>query len=159
MNNPSASELTDSTHNPKSRWAFFGKKNLAFGAGGIVIGLLLGLPLGGLIGLGGAPSTSKTIGVAVDACSATDKEGIDILDDGSSLEMKTVGKEYGDTGAPYSDVACVLEKLHTPDSVISRMDGTRALDGTIEGQWDGFTASWTYHPDRGLRVIVETARK
>lgn len=136
-----------------------GKKSLAFGAGGLVLGLLVGLPLGAVISAGSAPSTSKIIAGAVDACSATDAVGIEVLDNGASIELKTAGKDYDETGAPYSTVTCILSKLQAPDSLVSRMGATRALDGTLDGQWDGFAASWTYHPDSGLRVIVETARK
>ena len=42
----------------------------------------------------------------------------------------------------------------TPTTVIAQMDSTRALDGTRDATWDGMTATWTYHPDDGLDVIL-----
>ena len=51
-------------------------------------------------------------------------------------------------------IACSLGEIGTPDHVIAQMDGTRALDGMREAEWDGFTAKWTYHPDDGLDVIL-----
>jgi len=38
--------------------------------------------------------------------------------------------------------------------VISRMSATRALDGMQDGQWEGISASWTYHPDDGLNITL-----
>lgn len=39
--------------------------------------------------------------------------------------------------------------------VVARFGTTRALDGQQTADWDGFTASWGYHPDTGLDVVVE----
>lgn len=49
---------------------------------------------------------------------------------------------------------CVLERIGAPPSVTARMDSTRALDGMQDAEWGGFTASWTYHPDEGLNLII-----
>jgi hypothetical protein len=54
-------------------------------------------------------------------------------------------------------IGCVLGALGAPASVIAQIQGTRALDGRQSATWDGFSASWTYHPDDGLdAVITET---
>ena len=49
----------------------------------------------------------------------------------------------------------VLVALDTPDSVVNRMSNTRALDGMQEATWGDFEATWTYHPDDGLDLIIE----
>ena len=44
------------------------------------------------------------------------------------------------------------------DGLVKTFGATRALDGRQQASWDGFEASWTYHPDNGLTLILrETA--
>jgi hypothetical protein len=76
-------------------------------------------------------------------------------DDGSSLELDMKGDDYGSGDLSFTDVACVLNDLDVPDSVMSKMDSTRSIDGRQSEDWDGFEANWTYHPDDGLDVILE----
>ncbi|MGY0233940.1 hypothetical protein [Longispora urticae] len=57
-------------------------------------------------------------------------------------------------GLTLTELACFLVALKTPDSVIAEMNSTRALDGRQTGDWDNIHASWTYHPDDGLEVIM-----
>lgn len=59
--------------------------------------------------------------------------------------------------ASTEDQACVLNELEVPMSVASHMSSTRALDGTQTDSWDGYEASWTYHPDDGLNLTVTEA--
>lgn len=136
-------------------------KHLAFGAGGVVVGMLVGMLagyLGGSASVGAqGPSGSKAVTAAVATCEAEGLEGITVLDGGASLDMRTSGEEAD--GAPYEKVACVLAELKAPESLRSRMGSTRALDGTVDGKWDGFSATWNYHPDDGMRVIVESVQK
>lgn len=73
-------------------------------------------------------------------------------DEGSSLMLDGSGKDKA--GLTTERIACILTNIGTPDHVISRMDSTRALDGMQDAEWDGYTASWTYHPDNGLDVIL-----
>ena len=90
-----------------------------------------------------------------------------IGDDGRSMSIDTLNADdillaeldipTGE-GATLEEVTCILGRLDTPDSVIARMDSTRALDGMQEATWDGFAAVWTYHPDDGLSLIIEQAR-
>lgn len=62
------------------------------------------------------------------------------------------------TGLSAEDMACVLSAVSVPDSVVSQMDATRALDGMQKASWDKFSASWTYHPDNGLNVILTESK-
>lgn len=98
-----------------------------------------------------------TISDAVKACHVTSNEWITVGDAGQSVSMKTKGEETD--GADVSDVACVLRKLHVPDSVTTRIDTTRALDGHQTATWSGLSASWGYHPDDGLDIVVEEVQK
>jgi PASTA domain len=76
-------------------------------------------------------------------------------DEGASLELDMEGDDFGSGDLNYADVACVLNELDVPDSVVSKMDSTRSIDGRQTEDWDGIEANWTYHPDDGLDVILE----
>lgn len=40
-------------------------------------------------------------------------------------------------------------------AVMQRIGNTRALDGTLTADGDGVSATWTYHPDDGLSLVIE----
>lgn len=139
-----------------------GKKHLVFGGVGLVIGLAVGA-IAGQLAAGGAaagptaaaPSSLTTsMTDAVASCGVEDSTGIDLMDEGTSLHLSTAGEE--EVGASYVDVLCVLEGLDVPESVVSRFGSTRALDGQQTATWNGLSASWGYHPDTGLDIVVET---
>lgn len=73
-----------------------------------------------------------------------------------SLALDTQGTEdlNGDSVA---DVQCALDSLSAPDHVLEQMLQTRALDGRQSADWDDFGASWTYHPDAGLSILIKVA--
>lgn len=76
--------------------------------------------------------------------------------DGSSLLIDT--NPYDRSSSKYEDEAIeaiynVNEALGLPDSVISKMSETRAIDGMQTYEGDGIELSWTYHPDNGLEVL------
>jgi len=51
---------------------------------------------------------------------------------------------------------CLLRETGAPSAVERRIGNTRALDGTQEATWEGWTAFWTYHPDNGLDITFST---
>lgn len=53
------------------------------------------------------------------------------------------------------DLRSMLDELGFPAATISRMQATRALDGTLEAEGDGTNVTWTYHPDHGLQMVFE----
>lgn len=89
---------------------------------------------------------------AADACGAGQAE-----DGGRSLFLDMEGEDLGSGTLAYADVQCVLEELETPASTLNAMGQTRALDGRQSDEWNGLEASWSYHPDDGLDVIVKFA--
>ena len=95
-----------------------------------------------------APNTA--FGDAAKECSIIDA----VADDGDSLIFDTEGEEDY-TGHSYATVACVLVELDMPESVMARLDNTRALDGTQTADWGDYTMTWNYHPDSGLNLIIE----
>lgn len=78
-------------------------------------------------------------------------------DAGYSITLKGQ-PQHNQRGLPIGDIACILKGLNIPDSVVSQMDSTRALDGMQKATWDKIQASWTYHPDNGLRVILSESK-
>ena len=89
---------------------------------------------------------------ARDIC-APDSPDITIGDDGHTLLISRAGAEEA-PGADISEVACIFAEIEIPDSVTSRIESTRALDGTQEAEFSDFSAFWTYHPDDGLNMTI-----
>ena len=89
---------------------------------------------------------------AKDEC-ALSEAGVRVADGGHTMIFDGSGKEDF-SGASVTVLACVLEKLGTPQAVIAHLDSTSALNGRQEDNWGSFTASWTYHPDNGVDLII-----
>jgi hypothetical protein len=140
------------------------RRPVIFGLAGLGIGLVAGLFMGTVAipatlgvgerfadAVGGGP-----IPASVEICEATDNRWITIGDDGASLTMNSFGAESD--GADFDEIFCVLKELEAPDSVMSLIKSTRALDGRQTATWNDLTASWGYHPDDGLDIVVELER-
>lgn len=142
-----------------------------FGGTGLIAGLLLGVMVGAGASSPATPAASGSdiaadagsadvgfgstaIESAVEDCGLTDAAGISIGDEGHSVTIQTTGED-NTYGADIYETVCVLQGLDASDSVIARMDSTRALDGRQMGTWDDFEASWGYHPDDGLNLVIE----
>lgn len=132
------------------------RRNYAlFTAAGLLVGLGSGLLLA-KIDISAEPAKSSSLSEAVRGCGLTEQEGIDLGDEDQSLTMDSESyKAIYQEGADDAQIGCVLRALHMPDSVKSRMDNTRALDGRQSAEWDEFAASWSYHPDNGTNVVIE----
>ena len=50
----------------------------------------------------------------------------------------------------------LFDALGFPSSMMSRIGNTRALDGTQTAEGDNASAYWTYHPDDGLSIVIES---
>ncbi|WBU36713.1 hypothetical protein [Homoserinibacter sp. YIM 151385] len=80
--------------------------------------------------------------------------GVEVGDGGMSLTLDTKGNDDS-TGIAYSDAECMFTQLKMTDAIKSRVEATRALDGRQTGDWGDFDASWGYHPDHGLDMVIE----
>lgn len=119
----------------------------------VAVGILIVLAVGGFIAFRASQSESThPIQEAAERCHVEGNVG----DEGASIEFDTEGEEDS-SGDDFTDVACVLADLDAPDRVISKMDSTRALDGTLDAHWDNYEASWNYHPDSGMNLTVYEA--
>ena len=118
-----------------------------------------------LTGCGGAtasapasttPSQTK-IWTARHACDLDGSAYAPLGDSTHTITMQGA-PQYSSAGLTWDQQQCVLGKVGAPDSVTGEMLQTRALDGMQKGSWDGFSASWTYHPDHGLEIILTESR-
>lgn len=154
----SPSGLSDSPDEP-ARPVHPARKPLLIGLGaGFLAGILASFAAVGVAGAVTAASQSKILTEAVEACSAGSAAGVSIGDKGNSLSVDTKGKDDL-VGAKMDDLACLVREVNTPDSVVSQMDSTSSLQGRQTAEWDDLKASWTYHPDSGMKLILEIAKK
>lgn len=80
------------------------------------------------------------------------KASTQILDDGRTLvlDMKNSTDQQGAQA-----LRCVMVETKMPGADITRLGQTRALDGVQEAAWSDYEASWTYHPEAGLDIVVQ----
>lgn len=102
--------------------------------------------------VGAVPAAAADVSVrnAAKKCHVKDH----LADGGRTISLDTVGEEDFGEGDDIEDVACVLLALKAPSFVVSEIDNTRALDGMQRDSWRKFKASWTYHPDNGLSIVI-----
>ncbi|WP_152514284.1 hypothetical protein [Nocardiopsis valliformis] len=93
---------------------------------------------------------------AVSACGLDNQSGASLGDSGRSLHLGTEGNEDF-SGLAITDVDCVLAELEVPDHVLNQISSTRALDGRLSAEWEGMSATWSYHPSSGLdlQLVLE----
>ncbi|MBH0023975.1 hypothetical protein [Salinibacterium sp. SWN248] len=90
---------------------------------------------------------------SLDSCGLESNSAARIGDAGQSLILDMEGEEDWEK-LTYNEVFCVLDELEVPDSVTAQMGETRSLDGRQTAEWDDIKASWSYHPDDGLDLIL-----
>ena len=106
-----------------------------------------------LAGCGGTERTA--LQRAKENCGGPD-DNARLGDGGYTLTLDGAGDETG--GLQVATTICYLDVLEVSDAVRSRMEGTRALDGQREGTWGELAATWQYHPDNGLDIVIEQQR-
>jgi len=79
--------------------------------------------------------------------------GTSIADEGKTLVIDGKGEEDL-RGVDLATLDCLLGRLEVPVAIKQKMFETRALDGRQDGSWGRLQASWSYHPDQGLDLIV-----
>ena len=75
--------------------------------------------------------------------------------DASTLTVDTNPYDIDDyyESAAWDAIEVLNREMGFSDSLLERMGGTRALDGTQTSDNKVVDVSWTYHPDKGLRVV------
>ncbi len=126
-----------------------------------VVALLVGLAGGYLLARSAGddntasaqPSTSADSSMQAARSNCGAQYAVVVSDGGRTLVIDGQGKEDS-SGVSTSVLDCLLDQLHAPTSVVEQMYSTRALDGRQQADWPNYHASWTYHPDHGLDLIV-----
>ncbi|UOE21439.1 hypothetical protein NI17_010180 [Thermobifida halotolerans] len=118
-----------------------------------VVGVIVGAAGSALLSFASEAGAPDTFTAAVDECELNYKNSLArIGDEGASLVLDHQGADEAG-GLSYAEVNCVLNALEAPDGIVAQMERTTALDGRQSASWDGITASWSYHPDRGLDIV------
>jgi hypothetical protein len=103
-------------------------------------------------GTGALPIGPTPLEKARDKC-AKSGSGVKVEDNGRTLTIDTQGEDDF-SGATYAEYSCVIDALDVPGSVRAKIGATRALDGMVTAEWNGFSASWNYHPDAGINMVI-----
>lgn len=119
---------------------------------GLAVGLILGGEQASSPSRSSDSSQETTLAEAREAC-APNSSRIDLGDDGHTLMIERAWAQEN-PGASNNQVVCLFDELGVPDSVVSRIEGTRALDGTQEADFGDYSAFWTFHPDDGLNMTI-----
>ncbi|MDH6464331.1 hypothetical protein M2302_004529 [Micromonospora sp. A200] len=99
------------------------------------------------------PTDTKTPFVAAkERCGSASAGGAELGDQGKTLTLHGAGKES--SGLSYSMLECYWSALDMSDAVKAEVGATRALDGRQTGDWGDIHASWSYHPDSGLQMVL-----
>lgn len=77
---------------------------------------------------------------------------VQILDGGEAVQLARVTKYDGPS---YEALTCFLAGLKAPSAIEAEISQTRALDGRQSDEWDGYSISWSYHPDDGASILVQ----
>ena len=81
------------------------------------------------------------------------KAGLTLSDDNRKLTVNGAGKAFLD-GLDQQELSCVMDTLHLPGALRTRMSGTVAADGRLQGDWPGSSVVWTHDEDKGLDLTV-----
>ncbi|MBB4139235.1 hypothetical protein [Microbacterium invictum] len=79
---------------------------------------------------------------------------VSVEDGGQTLIVATKPQDDDVLGVSSLALTCVQESLEMPKWLIESMGQTRSLDGRLSGEWDSFSAQWSYHPDNGVNLII-----
>lgn len=90
-------------------------------------------------------------------CEGSDKEYAVLTADNMSLTLDS--KPYDSYYSGQNDAFAAMQSINSylgfSTSLWEKMSATRALDGMQTQSSRDYTVTWTYHPDKGLRVIYE----
>lgn len=145
---------------PRSRsgpllWMFFA----AIGVATIVVTIVVLVPR--LTTTSAEPTAAPSTTPAPTALAAAWRqctESGQLGDGDKTLILDMEGDDPGSGSLNIQAVTCVLAALDVPTYVTAEMDKTRALDGRQTAAWGAFEASWTYHPDAGLDIIIRQVK-
>lgn len=120
----------------------------------LAVGAAAFLYLGGLDRLrAGAADAGLTDSVLKQAWLNCGQAG-QLADSDTTLVLDLSGRAANSGPVGQASFECYLRELKTPTYVIEQIGNTRAMDGQMKATWAGLEASWTYHPDQGLNLVI-----
>ena len=90
--------------------------------------------------------------VAVQKCDPA-KSGMKLSDNNRTLTVNGAAEKSA-KGLTEEAMTCVFDTLQVPGALADRMYGTIADDGQLQGDWPGFSVSWTNNKKQGLDLTV-----
>ena len=114
----------------------------------VLVGLLVA---GGLLIFGSVGPTP--LEKAADLCSVGENT-VEARGNGTSLAVAS-GKNRTGWQATIMSV-CVLTELGASDSVMEKIENSTEQTGPRSDSWDDYVVTWTYLPQEGLELVVET---
>jgi hypothetical protein len=90
--------------------------------------------------------------LAVEKCDPA-RKGLKLSDGNRKLSINRAGIQ-DKSGIDLETQACAFETLQMPGALSERMQETSAEDGQLQGDWPGFTVTWTNSTAKGLDVTV-----
>lgn len=122
--------------------------------------VVLGLTLTGCASNSGSGSDRKPrLETALTSCHLSPgSDGIELGDKKTSLVLDTEGEEDA-SGLQAANASCVLKATKITDADMNLVESTRALDGRQQASWNGYDATWSYHPDTGLNMTLVDNQK
>ncbi|WP_298040388.1 hypothetical protein [uncultured Microbacterium sp.] len=82
-------------------------------------------------------------------------EGVLALEDnGKTLIIQTKGQDDDPLGVGSLVVDCVFEELPVPAFVQTNIRSVTASSGRLSETWDGYEATFGYHPDNGANIVI-----
>lgn len=120
----------------------------------LTVGFIITAVVGAAL-LGGPADEDRGVdfeAAVVDDCGKYVGPDARILDDGAGLQLRGAGESS--TGLRDESIVCILQALDIPETTLSRIASTRALDGRQSDQLDGLLVEWSYHPDQGLDILI-----
>lgn len=93
----------------------------------------------------------------VSACGLSANSGAEVSDGGHTLTIDGQSTsqmlQKSTSTVSLTDFSCLITHARVPQSIVSQMNDTTALQGRQSGDFGSYRVSWTYHPDSGFDVI------
>ncbi|GEK85177.1 hypothetical protein [Microbacterium aerolatum] len=77
-----------------------------------------------------------------------------VEDDGAALIIQTKSEDIDPLGVTALAMDCVFEELPVPGYVQSNIRAVTASSGRLTEKWDGYDATFGYHPDNGANIVI-----
>lgn len=90
--------------------------------------------------------------LSIDKCDPA-KKGLKLSDGNRKLTVNRSGS-LDKSGIGADAMACVFDTLQVPVSLSDRMFSTTEADGRLQGDWPGYTVTWSNDDFQGLDMTV-----